>query len=107
MAYFLSLISYRLFLIQSLSAFAADSHPARLAAGCFGDVMPDPRRSALRAQDHDVRNRDGRFLFRNAARNLLGGVLARMSLDDVHVLDHNAPDVAVYAQNASFLAAVP
>src|SRR5271165_1017467 len=94
-------------LVDSLSAFAADSHAARLAAGHVVYMMGHPYRLvAAGADDHHVGSRKGAFAFRDAALDLLAGIGPRVTFYHHGVL-HQYPSCGpVYAQNASSLALV-
>src|ERR1017187_1309586 len=94
-------------LVDGLSALAADSHAARLAASHVVHMMRHPHGLvAAGADDHHVGCRKGALAFRDAALDLLRGIGPRMTLDHHGVLHQYPSGGPVHAQNAPGLALV-
>src|SRR5262249_15623769 len=68
----------------------------------------DPRPHVpIRIHEHDVRDVDRGLALRDAARDVLGGVRARVALDHVDALDDHAAGGGHHAQDLSLAAPVP
>src|SRR6185312_4646123 len=92
--------------VERHAALMAHARTARPAAGQFIQVLLNADRAAFAAKDHDVRDRDRRFLLSDAAGDLLCRVRPRMPLHQVDAFDDEASGVLVDLEHASCLAHV-
>src|SRR5664280_2156405 len=94
-------------LVDSLSAFAADSHAARFTACHVVYMMRYPHGLvAAGAYDHYIRSRKGALALRDSTLNLLGWIGPRMALDHHGVFHQDPACRPVHAQHAPGLALV-
>src|SRR6202158_556211 len=70
------------------------------------NVVRDTHRPALRAQNHQIRNRDGALALGDTALDLLTRIRARVALDHRDVFDQRLIRAWIDAKHASILALV-
>src|ERR1017187_3600713 len=93
--------------VEGLSALAANSHAARLAARGMVDVMRHADGLvAAGAHQQYLGGRKGAFALRNAALDLLGRIGPGVPLDHHHVLHQDLAGPPVDAQDAAGLSLV-
>src|SRR5690348_14722800 len=94
-------------LVDGLSALAADSHAAGLAAGYVVHVMGDPHSLvAAGANDHHIGSREGAFALGDSALDLFLGIGPGVTLDHHRVLHQHPSGSPVDAQHAPGLTLV-
>ncbi len=69
-------------------------------------MVRDTHRPALRAQNHQVRNRDGALALGDAALDLLAGIRPCVPLDHGDMLDQRFVGARIDAEHAPVLASI-
>src|SRR6185312_15852236 len=99
--------TWRQYLASLLIQYAAALLAHALAGLAFGaGLAADVGGSALGADNHEIRDLDGRFVLGDAALDLALGIGAGVALDHHHRLDQRAALGGIGAQHLALLALV-